>query len=96
MSRFGTYSKAGLTVFSSYLTITLKLHELVYFYEKYSHIYLFTFIFYFMSRSRAKVILQRVVLWLVEPVYTIWSRFCIANHWALANNYQLSNMECPG
>ena len=82
MSRFGTYSKAG--------------HELVYFYEKYSHIYLFRFIFYCMSHPRAKVILRRVVLWLVEPVHTSWLRFCIANHWALANNYQLSNMKRPG
>ena len=35
-------------------------------------------------------------LWVEEPVHTSWSRFCIVNHLALASNYKLSNMKCPG
>ena len=35
-------------------------------------------------------------LWVEEPVHTSWSRFCTVNHWALAGNYQLSNMKVPG
>ena len=29
-------------------------------------------------------------------MHTSWSRFCTVNHQALASNYQLSNMKCPG
>ena len=34
------------------------------------------------------------ILWVEEPVYTSWSRFCTVNHRALASNYQLFNMKC--
>ena len=31
-----------------------------------------------------------------EPVHTSWSRLVTVNYWALASNYQLSNMKRQG
>ena len=56
----------------------------------------FRFIFFcFTSHSTARVILRWVVYRRRKPVHTSWSRFCTANHWASASNYQHSNMKCP-
>ena len=54
----------------------------------------FIYLFYIVFNSQGHIVMGS--LWVEETVHTTWPRFCTVNHWALASNYQLSNMKCPG